>query len=83
MEVVFCDRADADADLILTALRSRCADEYRCNDSFPSPSSFAPCAESTCLTGDLKHESSAHYGVGAWAVERLASNHSSGCVKHW
>ena len=69
--------------ILFGGVKCKCADEYRCNDSFPSPSSFAPCAESTCLTGDLKHESSAHYGVGAWAVERLASNHSSGCVKHW
>jgi hypothetical protein len=38
--------------------------EYRCNDSFPSPSTFAPCASSTCIVGDLKHYSTEHYGVG-------------------
>jgi hypothetical protein len=42
--------------------------EYRCNDSFPSPSTFAPCASSTCIVGDLKHYSTEHYGVGAWSI---------------
>ena len=57
--------------------------EYRCNDSFATPSTFAPCATSTCVVGDLQHYSSEHYGTGAWSIERFQDNTSTGCVKHW
>lgn len=57
--------------------------EYRCNDSFSMPSSFAPCATSTCVVGDLQHYNNEHYGTGAWSIERFQHNSSTGCVKHW
>merc|ERR1711871_1208649 len=57
--------------------------EYRCNDSFATPSTFAPCATSTCIVGDLQHYSSQYYGTGAWSIERFQDNMSTGCVRHW
>ena len=55
--------------------------EYRCNDSFASPSTFAPYVTSACVVGDVKHYSTEHYGVGARNAQRFQRNASTGCKK--
>jgi hypothetical protein len=55
---------------------------FFCNSSL-TPSSYAPCANSTCVTGSPEHLAPGRGSTapGFWAIEQNET--SLGCTKHW